>query len=61
MLLLQEMDVTSSATSETSASIQTIMWEFPKISGSLLGVPIIRTVVFWGYLFGGPYIKDESI
>ena len=22
-------------------------WEFPKIRGTLLGVPIIRTIVFW--------------
>ena len=23
-------------------------WEFPKIRGTILGVPIIRTIVFWG-------------
>ena len=24
------------------------IWEFPKISGAFLGVPIIRITVFWG-------------
>ena len=28
---------------------------FPKIRGTLLGVPIIRTIVFWG-LYWGPLI-----
>ena len=23
-------------------------WGFPKIRGTILGVPIIRTIVFWG-------------
>ena len=31
------------------------MWGFPKIRGTLLGVPIIRTIVFWG-LYWGPLI-----
>ena len=31
------------------------IWEFPKIGGTLLGVPIIRTIVFWG-LYWGPLI-----
>ena len=30
-------------------------WEFPKIRGTLLGVPIIRIIVFWG-LYLGPLI-----
>ena len=25
-----------------------IIWGFPKIRDTLLGVPIIRTIVFWG-------------
>ena len=33
-------------------------WGFPKIRGTILGVPIIRTIVFWGILgshyFGKP-------
>ena len=28
---------------------------FPKIRGTILGVPIIRTIVFWG-LYWGPLI-----
>ena len=30
-------------------------WWFPKIRGTFLGVPIIRTIVYWG-LFWGPLI-----
>ena len=29
-----------------------VMWEFPKIRGTILGVPIIRTIVFWGLYWG---------
>ena len=29
------------------------MWVAPKIRGTFLGVPIIRTIVFWG-LYWGP-------
>ena len=25
-----------------------MIWGFPKIRGTILGVPIIRTIVFWG-------------
>ena len=28
---------------------------FPKIRGTFLGVPIIRTIVYWG-LYWGPFI-----
>ena len=31
------------------------MWGFPKIRGAILGVPVIRTIVFWG-LYWGPLI-----
>ena len=31
------------------------IWGFPKIRGTLLGVPIIRTIVVWG-LYWGPLI-----
>ena len=30
-------------------------WGFPKIRGTILGVPIVRTIVFWG-LHWGPLI-----
>ena len=30
-------------------------WGFPKIRGTILGVPIIRTIIFWG-LYWGPLI-----
>ena len=25
-----------------------IVWEFPKIRGIILGLPVIRIIVFWG-------------
>ena len=28
------------------------MWGFPKIRGTILGVPIIRTIVYWGLHWG---------
>ena len=28
------------------------MWGFPKIGGTFLGVPIIRSIVFWGRYWG---------
>ena len=31
------------------------IWGFPKIRGALLGVAIIRIVVYWG-LYSGPLI-----
>ena len=30
-----------------------VIWGFPKIRGTILGFPIIRTIVFWG-LYWGP-------
>ena len=33
----------------------TPIWGFPKIRGTILGVPIIRTIVYWG-LYWGPLI-----
>ena len=32
-----------------------VIWGFPKIRGTILGVPITRTIVFWG-LYWGPLI-----
>ena len=32
-----------------------MIWGFPKIRGTILGVPIIRTIIFWG-LYWGPII-----
>ena len=29
-----------------------IIWGFPTIRGTILGVPIIRTIVFWGLNWG---------
>ena len=32
-----------------------VIWGFPKIRGTILGVPIMRIIVFWG-LYWGPLI-----
>ena len=32
-----------------------VIWRFPRIGGTLLGVPLIRIIVFWG-LYWGPLI-----
>ena len=42
-------------TVETDCSVGKPKWGFPKIRGTLLRVPIIRIIVFWG-LYWGPLI-----
>ena len=32
------------------------IWGFPKIRGTILGVPIIRIIVFWGLYWGPPIL-----
>ena len=39
-------------------SAHSLIWGFPKIRGTLLGVPIIRIIVFWG-LYWGPLILGK--
>ena len=36
----------------------TPIWEFPKIRGTLLGVPITRIAVYWG-LYWDPFISGN--
>ena len=36
-------------------------WGLPKIRGSFLGVPIIRTMVFWGLYWGPPILGNSQI
>ena len=31
------------------------IWGFPTTRGTILGVPIIRIIVFWGLYWGGPF------
>ena len=38
---------------ETTIVLLGFIWEFPKIRGTFLGVPIIRIIVYWG-LYWGP-------
>ena len=37
------------------------LWGFPKIRGTILGVPIIRTIVFWGLYWGPPILENYHI
>ena len=36
-------------------------WGFPKIRGAILGVPIIRTIVFWGLYWDPPILGNSHI
>ena len=40
----------SQITTEPAAHI----WGFPKIRGIILGVPIIRIIIYWGLYWGPP-------
>ena len=37
------------------------IWGFPKIRGTILGVPTIRTVVFWGLYWGSLILGNYHI
>ena len=37
------------------------IWGFPKIRGTILGVPIIRIIVFWGLYWGAPILGNYHI
>ena len=37
------------------------LWGFPKIMGTILGVPIIRTIAFWGLYWGLPILGNYLI
>ena len=34
------------------SNVRAHIWGFPQIRGTILGVPIIRTIVFWGLYWG---------
>ena len=36
------------------------IWEFPKTRATILGVPIRRTIIFWG-LYLGPLFSENTI
>ena len=36
--------------------VRKVVWEFPKLRGTILGVPIRRTIVFGGPMLGSPYL-----
>ena len=38
-----------------------LVWGFPKIKGTFLGVPIIRTIVLWGLYWGPPILGNYHI
>ena len=37
------------------------MWGFPKIRGTVLGVPIIGTIVFWWSISASPYLRNSHV
>ena len=37
------------------------MWVFPKIKGTFLGVPIMRTVVYWGLYWGTLILRNYHV
>ena len=37
------------------------MWGFPKIRGTILGVPIIRTVIYLGLYWGPPILGNYHV
>ena len=37
------------------------IWRFPKIRGTILGVPIIRTIVYWGLYWGALVLGSYHI
>ena len=40
---------------------QMCKWGFPKIRGTILGVPIIRIIIFWGLYWGPPNSGNYQI
>ena len=45
--------------------VPTPKWGFPKIRGTILGVPVLRIIVFWGLYWGlpilGNYLNFEKL
>ena len=37
------------------------VWGFPKIRGTILGVPIIRTIVVWGIYWGSLILGNYRV
>ena len=44
-----------------SRIISKSVWEFPKIRGTILGVPILRIILFWGLYWGPPILGNYHI
>ena len=38
-----------------------VIWGFPKIRGTILGIPIIRTIVYWGLYWGSLILGNYHI
>ena len=36
-----------------------LIWGFPNIRGTFLGVPILRIIIFWGSILGAPYFGKQ--
>ena len=52
---MQELQPAAVPMWEVSLTQRILKWGLPKIRSTFLGVPIIRTIVFWG-LYWGPLI-----
>ena len=46
---------------QTEVVASNLIWGSPKIGGTLLGVPIIRTIVFWGLYWVPPILGNYHI
>ena len=44
-----------------SSSVDRGIWGFPKIRGTILGVPIIRTIVYWGLYWGPLFLGNYHL
>ena len=45
----------------SSALDKECIWGFPKIRGTILGVPIIRIIIYWGLYWGPPILGNYHI
>ena len=51
----------ASSTGPQNSMRHLFKWGFPKIRGTILGVPIIRTIVFGGLYWGPPFLGNYQI
>ena len=42
-------------------TMETTIWDLLKIRGTFLGIPIVRTIIFWGLYWGPPILGNYNI